>query len=354
MSDTLKVKSIYREYYVNFTEQITNILKELMDDKCFFIIDKNILRLYSSELQTIPSDRIINVEAVEANKTPEYCLTLLEVLIEKGIKRSSVLVAIGGGITQDITAFISTILFRGVEWIFIPTTLLAQADSCIGSKSSINFKNVKNLLGSFWPPSRIYISSHFLNSLLEEDIKSGIGEMLHYYYYKNSSLTHLLISEYAEILERRNLLIKFLMESLRIKKELIELDEFDKGPRIKFNYGHTFGHAIEALTQHKINHGQAVTIGMDLANYLSFCLNYINEESYLAWQKELAKNFPAFSWNDFSPEEYFHFLSKDKKNVNENLTCILTRGKGELFIHEYALDESGKKRIQDYFRKYFP
>src|SRR5271157_5866279 len=142
----------------------------------------------------------------------------------------------------DITAFVASILYRGLEWSFFPTTLLAQGDSCIGSKTSINLGDKKNLIGNFYPPSSIYIDTAFLESLETDDIKSGIGEMLHFYYYANSSYIDKLIGNYIHAISNRSTLIEYIRESLSIKKSVIEIDEFDKGERNKFNYGHTFGH----------------------------------------------------------------------------------------------------------------
>ena len=236
--------------------------------------------------------------------------------------------AIGGGIIQDVTAFSASIIYRGIEWSFFPTTLLAQADSCIGSKTSINLGNKKNLIGNFYPPTEIYIDTAFLATLPEADILSGIGEMLHYYYYAASPFFEKIISKRPQLLSERRLLRDYIRESLQIKKGVIEIDEFDKGERNKFNYGHTFGHALETITDYGIKHGQAVTVGMDIANYLSVRMRLMGQALFDTLHAKLAVNFPGYNFSKCNMEAYFDALAKDKKNIGSNLGCILSEGPG--------------------------
>src|SRR5581483_3202456 len=183
------------------------------------------------------------------------------------IRRNHVLVAIGGGIIQDITCFLAATMLRGLPWNFIPTTLLAQADSCIGSKSSINAGEAKNILGTFTPPARVDVSTRFLKTLDERDIRSGIGEMLKVHAIEGPQSFDQIAHDYENILSDDSVMLHYIRRSLDIKKRIIEIDEFDRGPRNVMNYGHSFGHAIESATDFAVPHGIAVTLGMDLANY---------------------------------------------------------------------------------------
>ncbi|EMJ96549.1 AroB-related putative sugar phosphate phospholyase (cyclizing) [Leptospira alstonii] len=353
MSETIRIKSSHKNYEVLFTNNIYDVLRGLLEEAAFFAVDSKIYSLYLKDRidSTVIGKKMFLIEAEEQNKNIESSQKLIESLVANGIKRNSKVVAIGGGITQDIVCFTASILFRGVPWIFIPTTLLAQADSCIGGKSSINFQNVKNLIGTFNPPDKIYIDPVFLNSLTEDDIKSGIGEMYHYYLHSASNLAEDLHSKRQEIFSNRSNLVRFIYESLSIKKKVIEIDEFDRGERRKFNYGHTFGHAIEALTNYGINHGQAVTIGMDLANFLSYRFGLATETDYRLMRTLLKANFPDFQFSNFSIDEYCNLLQKDKKNVNANLTCILSRGMGKLEVYEMELNSENRNLILEYFSK---
>lgn len=355
MFETLKIKSSLKTYEVEFTDRIYKIIDDLIKENAFLIVDSKIYSIYlKDKLDSALIDiKLFLIDAEEENKNLSSSEKLIEKLIANGVKRSSRIVAIGGGITQDIVCFTSSILFRGIPWVFIPTTLLAQADSCIGGKSSINFQNVKNLIGTFNPPDKIYIDPLFLGSLTDEDVKSGIGEMYHYYLYSDSDLIEDLHLKRDQILSKRSLLLPFIHESLSIKRRVIEVDEFDRAERRKFNYGHTFGHAIEALTNYKINHGQAVTIGMDLANFLSYRLDLLTGKEYESLHVLLKANFPDYRFSEFPIDEYCKFLQKDKKNTNSNLTCILSRGIGKLEVYEIELNSKNKASISEYFQNEF-
>jgi len=352
MYDAILIKSRMKDYRVSFVKDFLKPLREYADQGAFFIIDSLICETYGSQITTIvPQDRILVIKANERNKTIGKCQEIIETLVAGNFRRNDRLVAIGGGVIQDITAFTASILYRGVEWIFFPTTLLAQADSCIGGKTSINLGDKKNLVGNFYPPTGIYIDAAFLATLPEADILSGIGEMLHYYYYAASPLFKKIIDERPQLLADRRLLMDYIRESLQIKKSVIEIDEFDKGERNKFNYGHTFGHALESLTDYAIKHGQAVTVGIDIANYVSLQRGYMNAGEFDRTHALLVKNFPAYEWRRFDMERYIQYLSKDKKNIGSDLVCILAEGPGRITKQRINMDEDFRGIIQKYFNE---
>jgi 3-dehydroquinate synthase len=350
MSDSMVIKSLFRTYSVHFIGDFTHSLKSFADKRAFFIVDALLWEIYGEKFNhIIPNERLLIVEASENNKSLDKCQMIIETLVDRKMRRNEQLVALGGGIIQDITAFSASIIYRGIEWSFFPSTLLAQADSCIGSKTSINLAGKKNLIGNFYPPSDVFIDPMFLNSLTVDDIKSGIGEILHYYLYAASPVFDELIRDYAMIIRDRALLMKYILESLKIKKTVIEIDEFDRGERNKFNYGHTFGHAIESITDYTIKHGQAVTVGMDLANYMSMKLGLIGPEVFQLIHKKLSLNFPEFDWNRINIDQYLDFLANDKKNIGDNIGCILANGPGMLIKQQVPLDNHFKEMICAYF-----
>ena len=353
MSDFI-IKSTLKEYGVNFVNDFSIPLKQAADEGAFIICDSTVFDLYRERiLSAVVSERLLVVEALETTKTLEKCQEVIELLVERKVRRNQKLIAIGGGVIQDVTAFIASILYRGIGWIFFPTTLLAQGDSCIGSKTSINLGNKKNLLGNFYPPDSIYIDPSFLETLVVEDIKSGIGEMLHFYYYANSPLISRLIGNYHTVIGQQVLLMEYIRESLAIKKSVIEVDEFDKGERNKFNYGHTFGHALETITGYGVRHGQAVTVGMDLANYISWQSGLLSKEQFEAMHAQLSVNFPDYNFLSCSMQDYFEALSKDKKNIGNNLGCILSEGPGRLVRQQIPFDDKLKGTILSYFAEKF-
>jgi len=354
MFDDFKVSSkIVGTYSVKFVEDLSKQLLSLTENSnVIFIVDEKVIHLFSQNFDIIPSARIVRIESNEQNKTINYCQEVIRDLIKLNVRKDDRLVAVGGGITQDIVAFISSIIFRGVEWEFLPTTLLAQCDSCIGSKSSINFDNFKNLLGTFNPPSNIYIYKGFLNTLTESEIRSGIGEMLHYYFTEGIELADEITSQISELLSDRSKLGYFIKNSLRIKKKIIEIDEFDQSIRHIFNYGHTFGHALEAITNYTIPHGHAITLGMDLANYISLQLGFIKSKHFDQMHLILLRNMPSFEFTKANISNYINALLKDKKNKDNKIGCILTKGIGNVEKHYIDNDEWLRQTIITYSELY--
>jgi 3-dehydroquinate synthase len=350
MSDSLSIRSFFRNYDVHFVGDFILPLKGLVDQHAFFIIDAIVWNIYSEKLKAvIPEGRLFIVEANENNKSLDKCREIIETLVDRQVRRNEKLVAVGGGIIQDVTAFSASIIYRGIEWTFFPTTLLAQADSCIGSKTSINLGGKKNLIGNFYPPSEIYVDTAFLDTLSVGDIKSGIGEILHFYLYAGSPLFDELLRDYDVVIRGRTHRMRYIRESLKIKKSVIEIDEFDRDERNKFNYGHTFGHAVESITDYAIKHGQAVTVGMDLANYVSMKLGLLSPGGFLDLHKKLSLNFPEFDWNGINLDQYLALLAKDKKNIGNNIGCILAKGPGMLIKQQLPLDNHFKEMIHAYF-----
>lgn len=351
MSRSLKVRSRVGDYEVRFIDGFTSTLKHYAKRDSFLVVDRKVLRLYRKEIcEAFPKKRIFPVDARENNKTIEYCYGMVRRLIENKIRRDYVLVAMGGGIIQDITAFISSILFRGIEWVFYPTTLLAQADSCIGSKSSINVDEFKNLLGTFYPPSKIFIDMNFLKTLPPDAIRSGIGEMLHFYFIAGSELAERLTDDYERFIHSPALLRKYIFSSLCIKKDVIEVDEFDRDKRNVFNYGHTFGHAIESVSGYKVSHGEAVTMGMDIANFISLRMGHLDPAAFESMHRILAKNMPDFKMDKDRLGRYLTALSKDKKNIRGDLVCIIARRPGSMQKVRIRMDGKFKRFLSDYFK----
>lgn len=309
--DSIIIKSKMRNYEVKFVDNFMEYIDKEVD---FFIIDQIIKEKYIPNL-----NNALSIPANEYWKSFEFIKPLIMNLLTKNIRRNSRLVAIGGGTIQDITGFIASILFRGIDWIFIPTTLLAQADSCIGSKTSINLGGYKNQLGTFYPPSHIYIDFRFLDTLSEEDMRSGLGEIIK---------IHLLGG-----IDMPFYLQDAICSSLQLKKHYIEIDETDKSCRNLLNYGHTFGHALESLLDFEISHGEAVVVGMDIANYISCRSEYIDREEFTELHDYLKIYFPKeFDLDKYNLDDYIEHLKRDKKNINsDELVCILTRGRGKMF-----------------------
>ena len=329
----MKVKSYLKEYEVEFCPDFSFLSKTRYVENAFYIIDKKVYQIYEEQLrECVGNSPYYLLEAVETNKNIDMVLKIIDQMVEMKSKRNTVLVSVGGGIVQDVSGFIANILYRGISWIWIPTTLLAQADSCIGSKTSLNYKNYKNLLGYFYPPDKIYISTGFIGSLERRDYLSGLGEIMKCAIMAGTNSFCSTKKHLPELLEgKEEVLAEEIKKALEFKKAVIEVDEFDTDTRNIMNYGHTFGHALESASCYAVPHGQAVSVGMLIANQISYSRGYIKEdlraEMYNAIRSIVTEELLEREY--FSSETYLAVLKKDKKYTGFTHTCILLDKGGE-------------------------
>lgn len=308
--------------------------------RCSFIVmDRNVFNLHSQNL-VLDESKVLLIDVSEKMKTPETALFICEKLIESDVNRDGLLGAIGGGIIQDLVTFAASFYMRGIEWIYIPTTLLSQSDSCIGGKSSINFKKSKNILGNFYNPSKIIVQPKFLISLDETEIRSGIGEILKVFLLSGPKAIDDLKNRLKLYYEKESDIDDLILKALNFKNEILKIDALDKGPRLKMNYGHSFGHAIEAATNFKIAHGIAITIGIDMANFFAFRKGLLNEKVFHEIRDLLFLNLKPKDFIDFQIDDFINALKKDKKNKTGEYGLIIpiSRGEVELQFHDMKLD----------------
>ena len=237
----------------------------------------------------LPAERTVHVEASESAKSLEALSPLVCRLLEMGIRRDGTLIVVGGGTLQDIGCFIASVLFRGIAWELVPTTLLAQADSCIGSKSSINVGAYKNQVGTFYPPRRVLLNPAVLATLPWDETRSGLGEVIKLQLLAGEGGFRELMADLERPPIDPPLLAKWVRRSLEVKKTFIETDEYDQGIRNLLNYGHTFGHAYESATHYAIPHGIAVILGMLTATRISASKGFVPWDHY----RELSCHAPA-------------------------------------------------------------
>lgn len=350
MFEPLTIRSHRFDYTIKFTARHLPALVENIRDRDIIFIDKNIFAMYHEIAEIVLQRQYRLIESSEQAKSFSALESIINDLLATGITKTDRIVAIGGGVVQDISAFVASILFRGIDWIFFPTNLLSQADSCIGSKTSINFKDYKNQIGGFYPPRNIIIASSFLQTLPERDLFSGLGEMFHYFCISGNDDFTWAANLLSSVLRDRAGLDEMIHRSLLIKKAMIEIDEFDTGPRNVFNYGHSFGHALETVTQYRLPHGIAVCFGMDLANCISVQMGFVSCELRNEIRQTLS---PLWSETDmpvFDKELFIVALGRDKKNEGANIKVILTRGLGQMFKETLVLDSQMRGVIDHYFK----
>lgn len=350
MSELMEIQSHKGIYTVEFDDTCIERFGEWDFGTTHFIVDSKVAQLYPEELQPVlKAYSVLLLDALETNKSLEKLPDYVEFLVDKRIRRNHTLVTIGGGIMQDITSFLASTLLRGIEWIFFPTTLLSQSDSCIGSKSSINCRGTKNILGTFCPPKKINLSTRFLKTLDMSELKSGVGEMLKVHAIAGPQDFNSIASNFDALFSNSEMMKKRIRRSIEIKKEYIEKDEFDKGPRLIFNYGHSFGHAIEAATNFEIPHGIAVSIGCDMANYCAFRLGVSTEQIWKSMSPTLKANYQGYEKVEIPFESFITALGKDKKNIgNDSFSLILPDQKAKIFKDSYSNNSTLRGFFKDF------
>jgi len=269
----------------------------------------------------------IFVESLEENKSLETCIDVLEQLNTLGANKATTLVALGGGIIQDIATLVSSLYMRGIRWIYFPTTKMSQLDSCIGGKSSINLRGKKNLVGNIYPPTTVHHDFTFDLTLSRPALASGYLEAIKISFAHSESgfLEHLKLAQnYEQILEIQTPELTELVISQ--KKHFIEQDEFDQGVRQLLNFGHTFGHALESASRYSIQHGLAIGLGMIMA---------INHP--LSQESESTKKLENAIWNilrfaglesvnsvfHLKEDEFISAFLSDKKHKDGNFSIIV-------------------------------
>lgn len=251
----LQIKTSRGEYDVRIG---VGLLDEVMPAHGFALVDAAVVdRLH------LPAETTLSFDASEENKSLSGCETVLRSMQAAGCDRSSVLLAVGGGVVQDVGTLSASLYMRGVPWIYAPTTFMAMADSCIGGKSSINVAGVKNLVGNIYPPRLVLVDLAFTRSLSATAIASGLAEAVKICFAKGPE-------EFREFTRLRSAAgaldsatgVALVKHTLQCKQWFIEIDEFDGAERRLLNFGHTFGHAIESATNFAIPHGVAVALGV--------------------------------------------------------------------------------------------
>lgn len=349
----MKIQSRFKEYEVIFNSDGKFLVELTKTENAYFVIDKNVYELYSNDFVLVPKDRLSVIEAIEENKIVDTALEICERITNIPAKRNATLISIGGGIIQDITGFVANITYRGIHWIFVPTTLLSACDSCIGGKTSLNYKKYKNLLGTFYPPDKIHICSTMFHTLTERDFKSGLGEVVKFNIMAGTEGLRNIEANIAKLLERDSEVVdSFVHSSLGFKKNFIEVDEFDQNERVKLNFAHTFGHAIEVATQYMIPHGTAVAIGMIMADCVSEKRGLLEKTIVKRAEKVLLQVIDIdINLLDVSTETFIDAMRKDKKQTSSSLTAVLLADYGEApdirVVHD--LKEEEVQYAKDYF-----
>ena len=314
------------------------------------IVDKAVQALHPTVGALAPAAQTYAVVADETLKSLEGVAPILTWLFESGFSRTGTLYVIGGGAVQDAGGFVASILHRGARWVFVPTTLLAQGDSCIGSKSSINFGGYKNQLGTFYPPAEVVVDDAFLATLSPTEVRSGVGEMLHYAVLGSEAVFAAYEAALAAGCERlcTRDMAALALRALDVKRGFIETDEFDIDLRQNLNFGHTFAHGLEFASGGRIPHGIAVAYGIDLANAFAELRGILSPGTRARIGRVIRAVVATHPLGDVMAGSLAEGMSKDKKRLNNDIQLVLIEDLGKPIRVTVPLDDQLELFLADY------
>jgi 3-dehydroquinate synthase len=289
---------------------------------------------------------VISVPDGEQYKNLETVELILQECFEHKMDRKSLLIAFGGGVIGDMTGFAASIYERGIDFIQVPTTLLAQVDASVGGKTGVNNKYGKNLIGSFWQPQAVHCRTSFLKTLPKREFSAGVAEIIKMAVTFDKDFFYWLENHSLHVDENLRIAIQ---KCVQIKADVVAKDEREQGIRAVLNYGHTFAHVIENETHYeKYLHGEAVAIGINMANFLSLTLGLLTKEELVRIQKLLLKYDLPVTYKIEDAEKFYEAFFLDKKSQNLKIKFILAKGIGDFSIEENIQKESVLKILREF------
>lgn len=349
---------IANNYLVHFNEigikALNSHLKESKYSNIFIIVDTNTnefcLPKLLPNIETELTIEIIEFEPGEHNKNIETCIEIWNILTELGGDRKSLIINLGGGVVTDLGGFVASTFKRGIDFINIPTTLLSMVDASVGGKTGVDLGNLKNQIGVINVPQMVLIDSDYLETLPQNEMRSGLAEMLKHglifdkaYWGKFLDMKTLDFSDFDGLIYR----------SVEIKNEIVIQDPTEKHIRRALNFGHTLGHAIESYFLENDNkktllHGEAIAVGMILESYISLHKNLIQEQEYFQIKNTLKSIYDDIIFEDIDIEPILELLIHDKKNEYGNIQFALIEGIGKIKINQSVENELILNAFLDY------
>lgn len=323
-------------YDIVFTGDFKLLAEELADfgvseRKAALICDSNTEKLFGREVMEILEKCCQKVilhafPAGEANKTLDTVKEIYRHLIEEKFDRKDFLIALGGGVVGDITGYAAATYLRGVDFIQIPTTLIAQSDSSIGGKTGVDFDGYKNMVGAFYMPKLVYMNVGTLKKLDDRQFYAGFAEVMKHGLIKDALFYEWLLDHMYEIHDRdTEVLLEMVMKSCGVKKLVVEKDPKEQGDRALLNFGHTIGHAIEKAKNFEMVHGECITLGMVAAAYISWKRENISMEEYYEVRDMFVPFNLPISIDGINPEEILSLTKSDKKWRQGRLSLFFSK-----------------------------
>lgn len=318
------------------TSSFSSVIDSHANANIIIIVDEN-THDYCLENLLINYPTLVNAEIIllptgEENKVLEVCMQVWDTFTEYNFSRKDLVINLGGGVVTDMGGFIASIFKRGMHFIHVPTTLLGMVDACIGGKNGIDLNGFKNQLGSFNNPSHVFIDVTFLRTLPEREFYNGYAEMLKHALIADQKLwvDLIAIKSDTELMDEA-----LMIRTIMVKIGIVESDPTEANLRMKLNFGHSIGHALEShfLSSSTIPHGHAVALGICAESFLSFKRKMISKEDYLAIEEVIVRNFPMIQLTDEDIKDVLARMKNDKKNHFGAINFVLLDAIGSAVIN---------------------
>lgn len=361
MADRLTINYDKKPCYdIVFASDFNGLPEELQDlgikeRRVAVIADTNTASLYGEEIKKLLEENckkviLYSFPAGEENKTLDTVKDIYKTLIEEKFDRKDLLLALGGGVVGDVTGYTAATYLRGVDFIQLPTTLLAQSDSSIGGKTGVDFDGYKNMVGAFYMPKLVYMNVGTLKTLDDRQFFSGFAEVMKHGLIKDAMFYEWLIDNMYEIQDRDiETLKEMVMRSCTIKKLVVEKDPKELGDRRLLNFGHTIGHAIEKAKNFQLLHGECVALGAVAAAFMSWKKNWLSMEEYYEIRDMFVPFSLPISIDDINPEEILTLTKSDKKMESGQIRFVLLKKVGKAVIDMTVTDEDILNAIQEIY-----
>ena len=306
-------------------------------ENVFAVVDRNVNRIYSKELESMFNqfDKCSKYvcSADEKNKTLQTIEKIYSALQSKNYGRDTLILAVGGGIIGDIAGFVAATYTRGVQFVQVPTTLLAAVDSSVGGKTGVNFGSAKNIIGSFYQPELVLFDTGFLKTLKESELICGMGEIVKYAFLAGPAYYKYADKNIEKLYELDGTTInKLAGDSVKYKASVVALDEKENSMRKLLNLGHTFAHAFEVEQKHKIKHGEAVIVGMVCSLFLSNKIGVLSDTDLKKYLKFFNRFIPKIKLRNPDINSLYRIMQKDKKNRHGSIKFVLAKRPGEILL----------------------
>lgn len=347
-------------YDIVYASDFSGLLEELQDldiekRRIAIVADSNTASLYGEELKSLLDGHCKKVilhtfPAGEQSKTLDTVKEIYKTLIEEKYDRKDLLIALGGGVVGDITGYTAATYLRGIDFVQIPTTLLAQADSSIGGKTGVDFDGYKNMVGAFYMPKLVYMNLSTLKTLDDRQFYSGFAEVMKSALIKDASFYEWLLENMYEIHDRNlDILEEMVMKSCTVKKLVVEKDPKEQGDRALLNLGHTIGHAIEKAKNFELLHGECVSLGTVAAAFISWKHNWLSMDEYYEIRDMFVPFNLPISIDNINPEEILAFTKSDKKMDAGQIKFILLKKVGKAVIDTTVTEEDILNAINEIY-----